>query len=299
MSTDANDRAGRVNLLLAVAKLALKLGRQHLSSYGSVKSRHDFTQPQLMACLILKTYKKTTYRGIMDELECSAELREVLGMAKVPHWTTLQKFAGRSNVIEVAQTMLATVLQAAMESKTEVEPSLFVAAAMDSTGLETSSASAHFVSRRGRARQKYVKVSVAIVCGALLPASLVIDWGPTNDKVEAKALLDGAQRNLPGADVLYADAGYDAEWVHRQAHEDWGVATAIPAVKHKEGPPGGMYRSQMTESWLKRIGYGTRWHVETFFSGMKRTMGSTLNARSEGALFDEAALKVLAYAIRR
>ena len=252
-----------------------------------------------MACLILKTYKKTTYRGVMDELECSAELRQALGMTKVPHWTTLQKFAARSNVREVAEAMLAAVLQAAMQAKAEAEPGLFVAAAMDSTGLESSSASAHFVSRRGEKRQKYVKVSVAIVCGALLPASLVIDWGPTNDKVEAKALMRDAADNLPGADVLYADAGYDAEWVHRQAQEEWGVATAIPPVKHKEGPPGGFYRSQMTTNWLKRIGYGTRWHVETFFSGMKRTMGSTLAARSEDALFSEAALKVLAYAIRR
>lgn len=55
----------------------------------------------------------------------------------------------------------------------------------------------------------------------------------------------------------------------------------------------------MTTNWLKRIGYGTRWQVETFFSGAKRTMGSTLAARSERALFSEAALKVLAYAIRR
>ncbi len=100
-------------------------------------------------------------------------------------------------------------------------------------------------------------------------------------------------------DVLYADAGYDAEWVHRQAQEDWGVATAIKPVKHTEGTPGGYYRSQMSDSWLKKIGYGLRWHVETFFSGMKRTMGATLNARSERALFTEAALKVLTYAIRR
>ena len=46
-------------------------------------------------------------------------------------------------------------------------------------------------------------------------------------------------------------------------------------------------------------GYGRRWHVESFISGMKRTRGSTLAARSERALFTEAALKALAYAVRR
>ena len=136
MSKDANDRAGRVNLLLSVTQLALSLGRRHLSAYGSVKSRKDFTQPQLMAMLVLKTYKKTTYRGVTDELACSAELREALGITKVPHWTTLQKFAAKSEVAQVAEAMLATILQAAFEGRREVEASLFVAAAMDATGLE-------------------------------------------------------------------------------------------------------------------------------------------------------------------
>lgn len=38
----------------------MALGRRHLTPYGSVKSRKDFTQPQLMACLNLRTYLKTT-----------------------------------------------------------------------------------------------------------------------------------------------------------------------------------------------------------------------------------------------
>lgn len=284
-----------------VAKLALAVSRRHLADYGSIKSRKDFTQPQLMACLILKTYKKTTYRGIMDELACSAELREVIGLTKVPHWTTVQKFAARDGTKQVAEAMLGTILEAAMSGDESVErDELFLSAAMDSTGLQTGSASAHFVSRSGQKRKKYVKVSVAILCGALLPASLVVDWGPSNDKVEASALMAESQRRLPGVDVLYADAGYDAEWVHEVAREDWGVMTAIPPVQHKkDGTVGGHYRSKMTPGWLKAIGYGDRWHVESFFSGMKRTMGWTLGGRSERALFTEATLKVLTYAIRR
>ena len=47
------------------------------------------------------------------------------------------------------------------------------------------------------------------------------------------------------------------------------------------------------------LSYGRRWHVESFISGMKRTCGSTLSARGEAALFNEAGLKALAYAIRR
>lgn len=81
---------------------------------------------------------------------------------------------------------------------------------------------------------------------------------------------------------------------------DWGVMGVIKPVKHKqEGPPGGLYRSQMTEQALKDLGYGTRWQVDSFMSGRKRTMGSVLNAWTERGQMTDAALKVLAYAIRR
>jgi hypothetical protein len=39
-----------------VAELAMRLGGKHLADYGSTRSRHDFTQRQLMACLILRAY---------------------------------------------------------------------------------------------------------------------------------------------------------------------------------------------------------------------------------------------------
>ena len=61
----------------------------------------------------------------------------------------------------------------------------------------------------------------------------------------------------------------------------------------------GVYRSQMTASRLKREGYGTRWHVEPFFSGLKRMMGSTLASRTNITMINETAFKVLACAIQR
>jgi hypothetical protein len=83
-----------------VAERAMRLGRRHLADYGAVKSRHDFTQWQLMSCLILRAYLKTTYRGLIEWLEGHTGLRTVLGMEeKLPHDTTLQKFSVRSEVL--------------------------------------------------------------------------------------------------------------------------------------------------------------------------------------------------------
>ena len=289
-------RSASAPLIERVAGLAMKLGARHLSDYGATRSRHDFTQRQLMACLILKAYLKTTYRGLFDILAVSPDLRERLGLGeKLPHYTTLQKFSARSRVLQIADAMIRTIAEAA-GLRTFGEG----AAAMDATGLETTTASAHFQTRRGgQQRRKWVKISTVVFCGSLLPLSLVLDWGPNNDKCQARELIQKAsQAALP--EHLYADAGYDAEWVHEQAREQWGVESVIkPAVHRSDGKRGGFWRSGMSEKYLKRKRYGKRWAVETFFSGLKRTMGSMLTSRKPDQLLAEAAFRVLAYTLRR
>src|SRR5450432_4454487 len=126
-----------------VAQMAMQLGGKHLADYGDTRSRHDFTQRQLMACLILRAYLKTTYRGVLELLAVSPNLREALGMPdKLPHYTTLQKFSARSQVLAIADAMIRTIGRAAGALKFAK-----TSAAMDATGLETTTASAHFQSR--------------------------------------------------------------------------------------------------------------------------------------------------------
>jgi hypothetical protein len=278
-----------------VAELAMRLGGRHLADYGARRSRHDFTQRQLMGCLILRAYLKATYRGVLELLAISPGLREALGLQdKLPHYTTLQKFSARSQVLAIADAMIRTIGRAAGQAEFAKG-----AAAMDATGLETTTASAHFQSRSGRQRRKWVKVSTIVLCGSLLPLGLVLDWGPNNDKCQAQALMAKAsEASLPAK--LYADAGYDAEWVHDQCRLEWGVESVIkPARQRADGSRSGFWRSRMSQTYLQRTGYGSRWAVETFFSGLKRTMGSMLNSRKPTQLLAEAAFKVLAYTLRR
>src|SRR5437762_448504 len=79
----------------AVAKEALRLAKEALEPYSAVRSRKDFTQHQLFAVLALKTFFKTDYRGIAQLLTDFAELREEIGLTKVPHYSTPCYAAGR------------------------------------------------------------------------------------------------------------------------------------------------------------------------------------------------------------
>ena len=73
----------------AVAREALRLAQESLPLYSAVRSRKDYTQHQLFAILALKTFLKTDYRGVTQVLADFAELRGDLGLAKVPHYSTL------------------------------------------------------------------------------------------------------------------------------------------------------------------------------------------------------------------
>ena len=105
-----SEKAAKKTTVERVAELAMRLGGRHLADYGAARSRHDFTQRQLMACLILRAYLKTTYRGVLELLAVSPNLREALGLPdKLPHYTTLQKFSARSQVLAIADAMIRTI----------------------------------------------------------------------------------------------------------------------------------------------------------------------------------------------
>jgi hypothetical protein len=72
-----------------LAREALRLAQEALPAYTCATSRRDFTQHQLFAALALKTFLKTDYRGVVAFLEDFPELRSDLGLAKVPHYSTL------------------------------------------------------------------------------------------------------------------------------------------------------------------------------------------------------------------
>lgn len=76
---------------LEFARQALSTGKESLAPYSDKHSRKDFIQAQLFAMLALRQYFKTDYRGAMQMVKEWSDLREVLELRKVPHWTTLQK----------------------------------------------------------------------------------------------------------------------------------------------------------------------------------------------------------------
>jgi hypothetical protein len=72
-----------------VARRALEAARQSLPAYSAIRSPKKFTQHQLFAVAVLRQFFRVDYRGIAAILEDSSDLREVLELRSVPHFSTL------------------------------------------------------------------------------------------------------------------------------------------------------------------------------------------------------------------
>lgn len=175
------------NSLLRIARLAHAVASDALPRYSHAKSPQRFTQAQLMACLVLRAALSTTYRGIVEVLEVSPPLRQMLGVRVLPHYSTLKRFADRVVTDETMAALLAETVRRV------ARPGQAVELAIDATGVETTAASAHFQSRAGRKRSQYVKVSVVAACGTLVACGMVVSWGPNNDKCQAAEVIERAQ----------------------------------------------------------------------------------------------------------
>jgi len=271
-----------------VARAAIVASCRAIEQHRTRWSRKDFSQRQLLAIIVLMKLNKTTFRGVVNLLNSMPGVRDVLGLSRVPHWTTLHKFATRRCTVEMVNDILARLACDLVEA-TGGGPR---EQAMDSSGIDSSCASRYYRSRTGKHEAKYVKASVSVLCGLFLPTTVIAGWGPSLDKEQALALAAQAVRAVPTSRVL-ADRGYDLEALHVMLQEEHGVECAVPPVP-RQGTVKSKYRSQVP---ARIEGYGRRWHVETFMSMLKRLTGQATNARGTLRPLIDTAFKVLATAI--
>ena len=81
--------------LLPFARVAMDAATAVLPLYRSRFSKHQFTQPQLLAILCLMRYADWTFREAEVRLREHAELRAVLRLSSVPDHTTVYRFLRR------------------------------------------------------------------------------------------------------------------------------------------------------------------------------------------------------------
>ncbi len=167
------------NRVLPLARFIMRLAGEYLQPYSCAKSRHTFTQPQLMTCLILRAYLRSTYRGVIEVVRASEKLQETMGLRKLPNYSTLKYFADRVGTTEIVAAMLG---EAAKRFRQASEP-----VAVDLTGLDVAADTSSSPTHRGRRRRKCVKLTMVLLCGSMMPAGMASGRVPCNDLTDALA----------------------------------------------------------------------------------------------------------------
>jgi hypothetical protein len=287
---------------LSVARHAFALAKEHLPTYAHRYSPKTYTQPQLFVCLVLKTFFRTDYRGLVGILSDFDAMQAYLGLKRVPHYTTLQKASRRLLNAPYAKRLFQGAVRRFLGRRKRLK-----LAAMDSTGMDYGRRSAYYVRRRhaGQSKAKrvyyshFAKLEASFDCKSHLILAARMSRGPRPDVDCFKPLLDATLETARPKSML-ADAGYDSEGNHQHARITRKVRSFMPATHGRptNKPLTGRFRRLMKKRLNKDYGhYGQRWQAESGFSMIKRCVADTVQGRSQWSQRRELWLVVITYNI--
>lgn len=312
------------NKLLTFTQLALQVAQQVLPERGHKFSPKTYTQPQLLACLLLKEFLKQDYRGIQELLEVSDGLCRALHLSQVPDHSTLWWFSQHKVTPQLLQEALAETVRVLerqgppdappSNTKPKIKPKTDQVA-LDSTGLFLGQTSRYFAWRKSqsqceRGQRGWLKWSGALWTGPQLLLAQQVRPGPCGDFSDLVPLANSAAQ-VRSFGQLVADGGFDSEANHRFCREELGCDTLIPAHNRRGTAAKTPYRHEMQE----RLGvpgietslahpqakreYGQRWKAETLMSVLKRRWGESLSARRDVMQRTQGLLRGLVYNLHR
>jgi hypothetical protein len=265
---------------LGVAREALAIGSAALRDYSHRFSPKTYTQPQLFACLVLKTFLKTDYRGVCHFLHEWTELRQVLRLERIPHFTTLQKASERLLYAGRVRRLLARTIARWYKRKRKIRH-----CALDSTGFPCGHAS-HYYTRRKAGDGKtpvfykrFAKLELAVDCATHFVVAAIAGRGPRVDTDRFIPLLDQALDQI----LLRLQRG---------------VRSYIPAKhgRRTQNLPASHYRRQMKQRLNKDYGsYGQRWQIETVNSMITRRLNAHVAARTYWSQGRELMLLIISH----
>ena len=276
--------------LLPFARMALQVSRAVLPRYRTRFSKHQFTQPQLLAVLCLMRYEDWTFREAEVRLGEHRELRQTLGLVSVPDFTTLYRFLKRLDDPVIDRAVGETVRRLRGSQRRGRRRARV---AVDATGLAQGAVSTFFVRRLLHHGPKqlpwrhWLKWVVVADLDQQFLLSQMARRGPWNDCANLPAVVAAASQETRIGLVL-ADAEFDSERNHTYIRRDLGAQSVIPAKRGKKTWRVCGVRAEMRRAFPRRL-YRRRALVETLFSSVKRKLsarapGRTLRMQTRQAL---------------
>jgi len=276
--------------LLPFARVALQVAKAVLPRFRSRFSKHQFTQPQLLAILCLMRYEDWTFREAEVRLGEHRELRQALGLASVPDFTTLYRFLKRLDDPSIDRAVGETVRRLRRARRGGRRRARV---AVDATGLAQGAVSTFFVRRLHHHGQKplpwrhWLKWVIVADLDQQFVLSQMARRGPWNDCANLPAVVRAASEQTRIGMVL-ADAEFDSERNHTYIRHQLRAQSVIPAKRGKKTWRIHGVRAEMRRAFPRRL-YRRRALIESVFSSVKRKLsarapGRTLRMQGRQAL---------------
>ncbi|MCK5474699.1 MAG: IS5 family transposase, partial [Candidatus Aenigmarchaeota archaeon] len=268
---------------IILCRLCLQSCRQaRIRKYSCKKSKHAYTQHQLITIYALMKYTKSHYRNIIDLLEVMPEIRHAIGFGELPHFTTTQKFIQRFGDGRIDRLI-------SVQTKHIHEAVLGI----DASGFSSDYASVYYTLRiKGKISiKKHVKNTICIDTFRQMIVSSIVSIGPKNDNRDFVPVLE---KSATHPVVVVADKGYDSNANHKFVDSKKSVSM-IPVKKNVRR---GKYRWKMHALFLDPV-YHRRSLTETVFSAIKRKFGEYVYARSEKMQVVEVSFMNFVYNLHR
>jgi hypothetical protein len=292
--------------LVLFARVALAVAAAVVPPFRYPRSKHVFTQPQLLAILCLMRYEDWTFREAEVRLAEHRELRRALHLRRVPDYTTLCRFLARLDPTDIAR-VVAEISRRLPPRPGPPRGRRGAIIGVDATGLTTGAVSTYFVRRleeatgQRRSRAHWLKWLLAVDTARRLIVAQDPHRGPLNDVRRLPGVLAALPEALAVAWVV-ADREFDREANHQYIHRVLGAESAIPVRRHGAPRPGtpvsGVYRARMARRFPKTA-YGQRAISESVFSAVKRKLSPKAPGRSLATQCRQALVLGLAYNVYR
>ena len=262
-----------------------------LGLYSHKFSKKKFSQFQHLFLLVYKQFRKFTYEELLTDIAGNRDLRAYLGLNKLPHYTTLIKFAGRLPCKVLDKLVLA--FKHLLPDPKKV--------AIDATGISLDNASLHYCKRVGKSFKKrpFMKTTFVVDIENYFILLVKMRKKTRHDVIDAKPMIKKLALHYE-PDVFYGDRGYDANSIFKLCFEK---LKAYPLIlqrnlnvpKHRRT---GRYRKQ-TFDVFDYGEYLQRNKIETLNSMIKRRFGSNVKSRTDKLQRVEILTRVIAYNIDR
>jgi len=250
----------------------------HFSKYSN-KLYNNFVHVYL---LILKERHKCSYRRLTELLNDLNVLR-MLGIQKLPHFTTLQKFVSRISK-DILQKLVIACHKLINSNKMVV--------AVDSTGFVNVNPTYYYLNRCGirPPYKNFTQTSIVVDTDTKLVLNIMTNSHRKNDTQSFIPLLDKLKQNIIRA---LADKGYDSKEL-REYCWDNNITVHIPFRKPSSYQTVSDNRIKAMRRFRTKS-YNKRSVVESVISAIKRTTGGFVTATKQDNQQKQVILKVLTY----